>query len=479
MLGVPHSPHASGFRISLSVIALSASVASSISAETFRYSCILSGLQEAPPVASTGMGAGSFLIDTDANTVTYNIAYTTLNSAESAAHIHGFSDPGVGSGVVHALPAGNPKVGTWNYSEAQEADILAGRAYVNIHSATSPGGEIRGQITALNAFLDGAQEAPPVATPATGFATFTIDTDANMLGYYIFYAGLTGAESAAHIHGYSLHTVGSGVVHALPAGNPKVGTWNYSDGDEAAILAGLAYVNIHSSTAPGGEIRGQISPAVIPIDGGQEVPPVASGGAGVGVFAIDLDTNRLSYDIRFAGLNSAETQSHIHGFAPPGGGAGVLHALPLGSPKLGMWNYTDAQEADIQNGLTYVNVHSSTSPGGEIRGQVEGLPAPEPLAIGDIASPRPYSLAPGSPNPFRSGTIVRYRLDAAAEVSLTVHDVGGRLVRTLLSAAIAAGEHEIVWDGRDDASRAVAAGTYFYRLTTPSGVATRSIAVLR
>jgi hypothetical protein len=449
-------------------------------AEVLRYNCILAGLQETPLVVSAGLGAGSFIIDTDANTVTYRIAYAGLNSAESAAHIHGFSDPGTPSGVVHTLPAGMPKVGVWNYTEDQEADILAGRTYVNIHTTTSPGGEIRGQITAMNAYLDGAQESPPVATPATGFATFNIDTDANTLSYYIFYDGLLDAESAAHIHGNSLHTISSGVAHPLPAGNPKVGTWNYTDADEPAILAGRTYVNIHSASFPGGEIRGQISSVVVPIDGEQETPPVSTEGAGYGVFAIDVDANELSYDIRFTGLNSAETQAHIHGFAPPGGSAGVVHALPTGSPKLGIWAYTDDQETDIVDGLTYVNIHSSSSPGGEIRGQIEGLPAPEPVSVGDVLTPRPFSMAPSFPNPFRAGTIVRYRLDAAAEVSLTVHDVTGRLVRTLAAETAArAGEHEVVWDGRSDSNKLVPAGTYYYRLTTPGGAASQSISVLR
>jgi hypothetical protein len=86
----------------------------------------------------------------------------------------------------------------------------------------------------------------------------------------------------------------------------------------------------------------------------------------------------LFYNITFSGLGSAETMAHIHGFAPPGVNAGIIHTLPLGSPKNGVFNYSQAQEADILNGLSYVNIHSVNFPNGEIRGQIAGSATPCP-----------------------------------------------------------------------------------------------------
>jgi hypothetical protein len=56
--------------------------------------------------------------------------------------------------------------------------------------------------------------------------------------------------------------------------------------------------------------------------------------------------------------------------------AGVLHGLPatLGT-KTGTWNYLEAQEANILNGQTYINIHTTMHSGGEIRGQI--VPVPE------------------------------------------------------------------------------------------------------
>src|ERR1051326_5194295 len=111
------------------------------------------------------------------------------------SHIHGFAGPGVPAGVVFPLPLGNPKVGVWNYAEADEANILAGNTYANIHTTNNPGGEIRGQIVPFNALPDGAQETPANATTGKGWATATVDTVLNQISYYLFYEGLTGAPN--------------------------------------------------------------------------------------------------------------------------------------------------------------------------------------------------------------------------------------------------------------------------------------------
>ena len=112
-----------------------------------------------------------------------------------------------------------------------------------------------------NVNISAANEVPTNASPATGTAFVSINTVTNTLTYNITYSGLTAAETAAHIHGFAAAGVNAGVKHALPAtAGLKTGTWTYVEADEANILAGLTYINIHTSANPGGEIRGQISP---------------------------------------------------------------------------------------------------------------------------------------------------------------------------------------------------------------------------
>ncbi len=69
---------------------------------------------------------------------------------------------------------------------------------------------------------------------------------------------MMGTETGAHIHGFTSENENADVLFTLPETNPKIGVWNYDEEDEAKILAGQTYVNIHSEKFPAGEIRGQI-----------------------------------------------------------------------------------------------------------------------------------------------------------------------------------------------------------------------------
>jgi hypothetical protein len=92
-----------------------------------------------------------------------------------------------------------------------------------------------------------------------------------------------------------------------------------------------------------------------------------------------------------------------------------------------------------------------------------------PVAVTTPRWPRAaVALENAAPNPFRGRTSIRFTLRRAEEVSLTIHDVAGRLLRTLERGRADAGVHRRSWDGRDERGRQVAAGVYFVRLATPS-----------
>ena len=73
-------------------------------------------------------------------------------------------------------------------------------------------------------------------------------------------------------------------------------------------------------------------------------------------------------------------------------------------------------------------------------------------------------LLPARPNPFGGQLALSYSLAAPARAELEVYDVAGRLVRRLGGDRVAAGEHRVDWDGRDQAGHALEAGMYYYRL---------------
>jgi hypothetical protein len=124
------------------------------------------------------------------------------------------------------------------------------------------------------------------------------------------------------------------------------------------------------------------------LDGLQEDPPNASPGTGYATVQLDDVANLVNIAGTFSGLIGTTTASHLHGPAGFGVSAGVLVPLTIdvgvtsGSFTTGGFvPIAVANVPDVKNGLTYINVHTTLIPGGEIRGQVQFVPEPGSLAI--------------------------------------------------------------------------------------------------
>ena len=127
--------------------------------------------------------------------------------------------------------------------------------------ALSLSGQAWAAIVHFNSFLDGLQETPPNATPATGFADFFYDTTSDTItSGTLTYSGLIGTVSAAHIHGPAAVGVPAGVIVGLPSLFSPIDLSGIliPAAHEASLLSDLTYFNVHSNIFPGGEIRGQI-----------------------------------------------------------------------------------------------------------------------------------------------------------------------------------------------------------------------------
>jgi len=164
---------------SLKFLLASLLLASGAHASIIVYAGTLSGANENPATGSAGTGFATFTVDSFLNTILINVSFSGLTSNDTAAHIHCCVAPGGNTGVATTLPAfaGFPlgvTSGSFNnvlfdltspsfYNPAfvtanggtvasAEATLLAGMAagqtYFNIHTSTSPGGEIRGFLVA-------------------------------------------------------------------------------------------------------------------------------------------------------------------------------------------------------------------------------------------------------------------------------------------------------------------------------------------
>ncbi len=111
-------------------------------------------------------------------------------------------------------------------------------------------------------------------------------------------------------------------------------------------------------------------------------------------------------------------------------------------------------------------------------GRVDGGPI-EVTAVSSL--PAISSALHGAvPNPFNPMTSIRFTLgEPAAEVSLRVYDLAGRMVRTLHNGALNEGEHRMTWRGDDDRGRAMSSGVYLCQLTVDGRIETQRMALVR
>ncbi len=125
-------------------------------------------------------------------------------------------------------------------------------------------------LVAYTALLNGAQENPPQASPSQGVALVLLVKDTNMVCYRISFSPLAGTEILAHFHGPAApdgSTNAPVLVNISPApspfGSPKHGCVQFTKDQVKQLNKGLLYINVHSSVATGGEIRGQVLPTKI------------------------------------------------------------------------------------------------------------------------------------------------------------------------------------------------------------------------
>jgi PKD repeat protein len=88
--------------------------------------------------------------------------------------------------------------------------------------------------------------------------------------------------------------------------------------------------------------------------------------------------------------------------------------------------------------------------------------------------PKEFSLHQNYPNPFNPSTTISFDLPKPGSVKLTIYNINGQLVRTLVYNRVAEGVHLVTWDGRDNRGQAVSTGIYFYRINFENGAWQRS-----
>ncbi|MET0970036.1 MAG: CHRD domain-containing protein [Tardiphaga sp.] len=108
----------------------------------------LDGATEVPPTTSAGKGSADIDFDPATKKLSWKLTYSGLTGPATMAHFHGPAEVGKNAGVaVPITPATTGTEGSATLTDAQAADLMAGKYYVNVHTEANKGGEIRGQVT--------------------------------------------------------------------------------------------------------------------------------------------------------------------------------------------------------------------------------------------------------------------------------------------------------------------------------------------
>jgi hypothetical protein len=117
-------------------------------AELQNYKAELKGSSEVPPNDTKGTGSLTATYDTASKKLTYSVTYSGLTGPATMAHFHGPAAPTANAGIALGAtgPLASPIKGEATLTDAQAADLQAGRWYFNIHTDAHKPGEIRGQV---------------------------------------------------------------------------------------------------------------------------------------------------------------------------------------------------------------------------------------------------------------------------------------------------------------------------------------------
>ncbi len=380
------------------------------------FTAYLTGSQSVPDVSSGGHGAVAAEIS--GTRLTLSGSFDDLGtgvdvSIVNGSHLHA-GLPGLTGEVLFPMVATldadlkggvyEPSLNKFEITAENKEMIYARATYVNIHTLNNPNGEIRGNLLAEAAAyffspLGGASQTPGENVPASGmmvieasgnqavavgsFTALGTDFDPNLLGgahLHSAYAGSNGAILADLEASFSVDFM-NGVFEA------QYNAFEMSDGFLDSLRNRQIYTNIHTLGVQAGEVRGQLMPLAASyfhtsLMGVNAENPVISNGNGGMKF--ELNGNVLTATGSFNDLDGQFNAaiaggSHIHIGEPGNSGGIVLELEATVDAGLQGGDYTAAnntfmltadQVASLRNGEFYVNIHTSTEPSGEIRGQI-------------------------------------------------------------------------------------------------------------
>ena len=369
--------------------------------------------------ATVSRGLGEAITEYYTSRVEINGFVANTTDTISAAHIHdgmaGENGPVVAPIDFFPLNAAAPftailpTFANINLTDEQAATMRERGFYLNFHTSTYPGGEVRGQIapranTLYHTIIE-PQQAFPGGGPTDADGALLVEADQNRMVATGSFRDLNGFNPAvaggAHLHvglpgvngpiRYPLTTAapaGASEGAFLPADNTFMGVT--SDALDS-LTNRLLYANIHSLAVPSGEIRGQVGPLATNVVASRlstdvTIPYTGRMGMsrGTGRLVAEVYDTTVVVSGAFSRLSSPIDVSiaggaHMHAgtvgvaggilfpirFTPESGDTNVMVM-----PRMNVTPVTPANRMTLLNGDIYANVHTEDAPTGAIRGQM-------------------------------------------------------------------------------------------------------------
>ncbi len=357
-------------------------------------------LLPAPGVTTNGNGVAAFMLNSTHDTLYFSISATSLSSSITGYHIHNSRTGGnvvidfdgkIVRGTVRSFITGSQLSGMLS-------DFIEGNLYVAVHTQNNPTVEILGFIKleadwGFAASLDGTQAG--TASPAIGHASIVFGLKGDSAVVRVATNGLTGKISAVHLHfgkegqngGVALgldNTIATDSLSLVGGVSISPSSWTAL---MTAMMSDSIYLNIHTTTNAGGEIRGQLrSSKTLRFDSWLNQAAIAAGGGtiakastayGISTLRINNTMDTLMFNMLFHRLTSSVTAAHFHNAEPNASGGVVKDLTVSGNMISGMWTKTDATQpltgmmlSELLKGNLYFVIHTDSNPGGEIRGQI-------------------------------------------------------------------------------------------------------------
>ena len=103
----------------------------------------------------------------------------------------------------------------------------------------------------------------------------------------------------------------------------------------------------------------------------------------------------------------------------------------------------------------------------------------ELVSSSDLVEVVQTQLLPNYPNPINPETTISFNLKDAGRVSIYIYNMRGQMIRKLVDTQMLAGNHSVVWDGRDSMGRSVSSGTYLYRMQSGRYSSTKKMIMMK